>query len=142
MIPPLVRAIIEKKAFPSERRTLFKTNEAHISGAPQKIKRPYSCAYGNTDSEAPTRLKNCLEKIFPKIVISAPTPSAVKSAVEAIMLASSFLFWPSLMETRLPEPIPSVKPQACIIDIIGKTIPTAALACVLICETKKVSAIL
>ena len=37
-MPPVVRAIMLKKAFPSDRRSLFKTKEAHIKGAPQKIK--------------------------------------------------------------------------------------------------------
>ena len=42
----------------------------------------------------------------------------------------------------MPDPCPKKKPNDCIKNITEKTMPTAAVDCVSICPTKKVSAIL
>ena len=53
--------------------------------------------------------------------------------------ASSVSRAPSLRDTKLPEPCPSMKPIACTTAITANDTPTAAVAWVLILLTKKVS---
>ena len=62
--------------------------------------------------------------------------------IAAIREASSTSSAPSLREISLPDPCPKKNPHACKTAINENTTPTAAVACVLMRPTKKVSAIL
>ena len=84
-------------------------------------------------------------KIFPRTATATPAISASAKPVEAISEASFFLPAPSILERKFPEPWPNKKPSAWMTAIIGKTMPTAAVACVGftgIRPTKYVSAVL
>ena len=65
-----------------------------------------------------------------------------QKALAAACVARASSRAPRWRATRLPAPMPSVKPMAWIMAIRLNTTPTAPAAAVLICETKNVSAML
>ena len=72
--------------------------------------------------------------------MTTPLKNDRKKPVEAIFVAVSWRRAPSSREMKLPDPWPKKNPTACTKNIIENTTPTAAVAWVLICPTKKVSA--
>ena len=79
---------------------------------------------------------------YPARVIIRPRIMLIANPVEAISDASLFFFAPNILDKQFPDPCPHRNPNACITAITGNTSPTAAVACVLIFPTKKVSAML
>jgi hypothetical protein len=74
--------------------------------------------------------------------MTTPAKKEVKKPTEDIFSASSIFPAPNCLEIKLPDPCPKRKPMAWIMAIKENTTPTAAVDCVFIFPTKKVSAIL
>ena len=79
-------------------------------------------------------------KIIPRTIMAAPMENDRTKPLAAMVRASSISLFPSFIEIKLPDPCPQKNPKACMMAISGKTTPTAAVAWVDICPTKKASA--
>ena len=73
---------------------------------------------------------------IPTMLRMRESTTAKKNPEDAVLVASSSFFAPSCLESMFPAPIPIVKPMACIMAMIEKTIPTAPDALVPSLETK------
>ena len=71
--------------------------------------------------------------------IARPVRKESMTPVDATTLASSTFFCPSRRAMMLPEPMPYMKPNAWMMDIKPKTMPTAPLALVPSVPTNAVS---
>ena len=102
----------------------------------------YCLAYGKMVGVAPSHLHSVSGAKSPRIINKTPAKNAKKKPVDAISRAAERSLRPRARETKLPEPCPKKNPTACKIAITGNTTPTAAVALVLSCPTKYVSAML
>ncbi len=91
---------------------------------------------------APRILQSGFRKRSPKIIRTAPSIKASAKPVAAASFACRVSPAPRRRDMKLPEPWPQKKPKALMIAMTEKTMPTAAVACVDMRPTKKVSAML
>ena len=78
----------------------------------------------------------------PSARMTTPVRNDQQKPVAAMRAAVSCRRAPSSREIKLPEPCPKKKPNDWMTNIMLNTMPTAAVDCVLIWPTKKVSAML
>lgn len=96
----------------------------------------YCSVKGNTESVLPSHSDNGRNMRNPATQMPKPASSAYTNPVAAIVSALSCRLAPNSRDIKLPLPCPKNEPTAWMIHINEKTIPTAAVDCVLSCPTK------